>query len=348
MRMKNKKWLLLPLTAFFLTGCQSEKGPDYVALGEQAIENMEYTKAAEQFQSAVTVGKELAAAYRGLGISYMGTGEYQKAAEAFDNALLHTTEKMTAVRRDVLYYKSSALYHLKDYDGTISVCTELISEKPEEDAHYLRGACYMEKGEYDAAKLDFDTAVSLEPEDYSLYLNIYSCYQKAKRTADGDPYLQEALQIQDDSKEARYQKAQIYYYLEEFETARDLLNPLVEKKDQPAMELLGKVYLSLEDMTHARKIYQDCIGAFGATPEYYNGLVLCDLEEQNYDQALENINAGLELSGEEGKQELMYNRIVVWEYLGDFDTAYQMAGEYVEKYPADERGKREYTFLSSR
>ena len=35
-------------------------------------------------------------------------------------------------------------------------------------------------------------------------------------------------------------------------------------------------------------------------------------------------------------------------YQGDFENARAKAQEYVEKYPSDERGTREYTFLQTR
>ena len=44
----------------------------------------------------------------------------------------------------------------------------------------------------------------------------------------------------------------------------------------------------------------------------------------------------------------MYNTIVAYEYQGDFENARAKAQEYVEKYPSDERGTREYTFLQTR
>lgn len=346
--MKKKLCLVLPLAALLLWGCQKEEGPDYVGNGLQAIEQMEYQSAVESFDAAISAGIEEVAAYRGKGIAYMGLGEYEKAAEAFDSAYLLTDDKMPETKRDILYYKATALYRAENYDDTIAVCSSILENNPEGDAYYLRGACYMEKDEYDQAKLDFDCAVKYAPKDYDLYLNIYSCYLEKSRSADGYTYLNQALSIQDSSEEASYQKARIYFFLEDYEQAKTYLDGLVEKKNQEAMELMGKVYLELGDTTHARKCYQDLIDHFEETPEYDNGLVLCDMAEGNYAQALENILKGMALSQQEGKQELLYNWIVVLEYQGDFEGAKEKAREYVELYPSDEKGQREYTFLESR
>ena len=169
-----------------------------------------------------------------------------------------------------------------------------------------------------------------------------------KRSADGAPYLENALNIEDSSDEGSYQKARIYFYLEDYDNAQSLLNPLVEKKNGEAMALMAKIYLEEGDTTHARNLWQELISSAGESQTAYNGLVLCDIQDGDYASALENVDKGLALSGEEARQELMYNAIVACERQGDFDTARTKAQEYVEKYPADERGTREYTFLQTR
>ena len=134
----------------------------------------------------------------------------------------------------------------------------------------------------------------------------------------------------------------------DYDNAQSLLNPLVEKKNGEAMALMAKIYLEEGDTTHARNLWQELISSAGESQTAYNGLVLCDIQDGDYASALENVDKGLALSGEEARQELMYNAIVACERQGDFDTARTKAQEYVEKYPADERGTREYTFLQTR
>ena len=139
-----------------------------------------------------------------------------------DTALEATDEKMPNTKRDILYYKATALYKNKDYENTISVCDEILTLNQEGDACYLRGACYMAQGDYDKAKTDFDAAVALSPKDYDLVLDIYGCYQEQKRSADGAPYLENALNIEDSSDEGSYQKARIYFYLEDYDNAHHI------------------------------------------------------------------------------------------------------------------------------
>ena len=46
-------------------------------------------------------------------------------------------------------------------------------------------------------------------------------------------------------------------------------------------------------------------------PDVYKRQVLCDIADENYDSALENITKGLALSNDKGKQDLYFNEIVV-------------------------------------
>ena len=347
--MKKTIFLALPIAAMLLWGCQREEGPDYIGMGFAAVEQMEYHTAIENFETAILQDKELISAYRGKGIASMALGDYKTAVDSFESAYLLTDEKkMPETRRDLLYYKATALYKMGSFDDTIANVNALLQTEEEADAYYLRGACYMEKGEFEKAKLDFDSAVSKAPRDYDLYLNIYNCYLEKSRSADGYPYLNQALTINDYSEKADYQKARIYYFLEDYEKAKNNLDKLAEKGDRQALELLGKIYLKLDDLGHSRKCYQTLIEKYQETAEYDNGLVLCEIKEGNYREAIALIEQGMALEGQQGKQELLYNWIVALQYLGDFEAAKEKAAEYVKLYPADEKGLREYTFLSTR
>lgn len=344
---KCRKPAALLLLALLLAGCQRNDGePTYVETGMAAVENGEYQAALAAFDASVAAGEDLLRAYRGAGMAYMGLGEYGQAVEFFDAALGETKEQMKENRKDILYYKAAALYHQEDYDGTISVCQEILDIAQEGDAFCLTGECYLAKGDEKAAQVNFDAAVAASPEDYDLYLDIYESYKEQKLSATGDEYLQQALQIEGTEKEDAYNKAKIYYYLENYEEAQAQLTELVGEKDGDALLLMGKIALALEDPVRSEGLYEQYIAEIGETPEAYNGIALADMAQQDYDAALSAIAKGLALDTEQGKQELYYNEIVAYEYKGDFATANVKAQAYVEKYPTDEAGQKEAEFLS--
>ena len=346
-----KKYLCILLAAgmLSLTGCDL-LSPDtyYIDQGMAAVEVADYETALENFEAAVAEEQHLVEGYRGMGLAYMGLEDYENAVSAFDRAVDLTKEEQTDIRKDILLYKATALYQNEDYESTIKVCDTIQNLGGTVDSYYLRGVCYMELEQKEKAAVDFDTAVKMAPEDYDLLLNIYECYSSKKLSAEGDTYLQQALSINSDADEDAYQKARIYYYLEDYDSAKEQLNKPVAAKNREAMILMGKIYMAQEDTAHARQLYEQFMKSFGENAEAYNGLVLCDIAEGNYDSALELIAKGLELKGESGKQDLYFNEIVVYENKLDFATARSKAEEYVKRYPTDEAGKKEYEFLKTR
>ena len=341
----------LPLTAAALsmTGC-SLLGQDtyYIDQGMEQINSGNYEEALTSFSSAEQEGKHLVESYRGSGMAYMALGEYDKAVEAFDRAVDLTKEKQKDVRKDILMYKATALYQSGDYEGAAKVCDTIQTFGDSADAYYLQGLCYMELDEKDKAGVDFTTAVKLSPQDYDLLLNIYECYDDKNLSAEGDAYLQQALAINSDDSEDIYQKARIYYFLGDYDDAKTELNKMADSMDERSTMLLCRTYMKQDDTAHARQLYQQYMDKYGETPEAYNGMVLCDIADENYDSALENITKGLALSNDKGKQDLYFNEIVVYEKKLDFATAKEKAAEYVKNYPADKAGIRENNFLKTR
>ena len=54
------------------------------------------------------------------------------------------------------------------------------------------------------------------------------------------------------------------------------------------------------------------------------------------------------MEGNASMQSLRFNRIVAYEYLGQFDQAKLAMEQYLALYPDDENAQREYTFLKTR
>ena len=345
--MKKRFAIILTAAALSMTGC-SLLGQDtyYIDQGMEQINSGNYEEALTSFSSAEQEGKHLVESYRGSGMAYMALGEYDK--EAFDRAVDLTKEKQKDVRKDILMYKATALYQSGDYEGAAKVCDTIQTFGDSADAYYLQGLCYMELDEKDKAGVDFTTAVKLSPQDYDLLLNIYECYDDKNLSAEGDAYLQQALAINSDDSEDIYQKARIYYFLGDYDDAKTELNKMADSMDERSTMLLCRTYMKQDDTAHARQLYQQYMDKYGETPEAYNGMVLCDITDENYDSALENITKGLALSNDKGKQDLYFNEIVVYEKKLDFATAKEKAAEYVKNYPADEAGIRENNFLKTR
>lgn len=343
--------VLLVLLTLCASGCaQGGAAGAHTVAGLEALEEGSYSEALELFEEAIADGEQQVLAYRGLGLAYMALGEYENAAEAFEEALDNTDKRMPSNTEDIRLYLATAQYQLESYEDVIDTCTDILedSDTGNADAYFLRGASYLEEGLTDEASADFDAAVALAPEDYDLYLNIYESYSNANLSAIGVAYLQTAQSLKGDDTEYYYNQGRIYYYLGNYEEAQKMLIIPVESKYEPAMYLIGKVYLAMDDYTHALAVYQQIQEEFGESTQCYNGLAMCAIQMGDYDTALSYISLGLALEGTDGKQELYFNEIVAYEKKLDFVTAAAKAEVYVASYPTDEAGQREWAFLQTR
>lgn len=283
-------------------------------------------------------------------ISLMAAGEYEAAVSEFENAYSLCDSKMPETKMDISLYEAACRLRLEDYVGVRDTCSRVLAESDNADAYYLRGTAFLKLGETDAAGADFDAASLLAPGDYGMFLNIYKQYEAINLSAVGDEYLQKALNNPGEEMEDYYQKGCIYFYLRDYQTAQQMLAKPAEAKHKNAMMLMGQVYLKLDDSIHARNIYQQYLSEFGSDAGAYNGIVLCELADGNYDAAISMSQEGLALETEDEtvKRDLLYNQIVAYERKYDFAAALAVAEQFTQLYPDDAEGKKEYDFLSTR
>ena len=69
------------------------------------------------------------------------------------------------------------------------------------------------------------------------------------------------------------------------------------------------------------------------------------MDEKDYEKALACAEQGSE--GDD-RQAFLFNKIIIYEKSRDYESAFRAASDYVDLYPKDEKGKKEYTFLSTR
>ena len=347
---RNRTGLVFFLTAaFLLAGCMGKpSGGAQTRKGLSALSSGDYAQALTLFREAVDSREDELPAYRGMGIALFGLGRYLEAEDAFESALSYSDSKMPETVQDLRLYLATAAYRQGDYQKTMEQCDMLLSDAVSADAAYLMGASSLKSGKEQEAREYFDKAVSCSPEDFSLYLQIYECYDTQNLSAVGDEYLQTALSIPAQTSQDQYQVARIYYYLEQYEKARDLLMEGVEANYRPALELMGEIYLKLEDFAHARSMYERILEKEGESPLVDNGLALCYLESGDYDTALSYIEKGLSIGEEDQLRELRFNEIVAYERKLDFSAARVKAEAYMQLYPTDEDGRKELQFLNTR
>ncbi len=339
--------LELTLVSVCLMGCSS-KGEDINA-GMQAIEELQYEEALADFEKALVSGEDTELIYRGQGIAYLGLMQYDEAADAFIKALGNAAN-VTSLEYDINYYLATAYTKNNKLEEAMEVYSSILALRPSEtDAWFYRGRLRLLKGSLDAATADFDQAVLTAPKNYPLYVQISECLTSAGQQELADGYLNRALE-QNDKSMGDFDKGCLYYYLRDYQNARDCLERAEDKQTNADVVLfLGKTYEALGDYNYAASVYANYLANDGAQPELQNQLGVCYLGMGEYQSALSAFEAGLAVTeNNDCVQNLKFNEIVAMEYLGDFQKASGAMQAYLKNYPDDEAAVRENQFLKTR
>lgn len=334
------------LASACIAGCGSKT--DYVRQGMKLVEEMDYQGALEQFDEAAENKENSRLIARGRGMAYLGQTKYDEAIDCFLEALGMSNGLVESMDYDLNYYLASAYAGAGRYEEAKDVYTSILALKPQEkEAYYLRGGAELELGQLEEAKKDYDVAVSMDPKNYDRLFSIYEAFAHFGEKEIGKTYLQTALD-NGAKKLSDFDKGRIYFFMEEYQQAQEVLEEAKYDEKAESSLYLGKAYEATMDLNYACNVYRSYLDKHGDCAEMYNQLGVCELKRGNYEIALSAFQSGLTLEAKEMQQALSFNEIVAYEYLGNFQKAEELMQAYLKLYPGDEDALREEIFLSTR
>lgn len=339
--------LIVSASCILLVGCQNVQESSYRS-GMSAVEANDFATAQTLFEKALADGESAKSVYRGKGIAYLGAGEYKDAIKAFEEALAQSNGIVEEADIDISYYLAVAFYKDGQINEAVNTLNSIIAIKPERaQAYYLRGKIELIQGSLDAALHDYDKAVSLEQYDYDNYIRICEDLREAGYESESNAYIDKAMSLGKGLTD--YRKGILEYYIGDYSSARtDLENARKSDKGDNILLYLGKTYEALGDTDYAKSLYMDALAANNSSGKLYNQLAMCQINEGDYEAAIDTIENGLSSGNGESMQGLMFNRVVAYEKIYDFSSAKQYIQEYLNAYPDDEVALREEVFLRTR
>lgn len=330
------------------------KAEYYIEQGHMYVQLGRYAEAREALQSAIVerdltlTKKNNKRAYRAMGISYYEEGNYSEAKQYFEKALEEAL--LPELNADIRMYLADALECEGDYVAAIAVYDTLLAEQKNYSAGY-RARAYMlyMLGEYEKSLADYDAAIALEPKNFDLYFGKYNVLEKLDKSAEQAELLRVITAIENPSAEDAYFIAKAQYFTGEHEAAIEGLISAAENGYQDAYYYLGEIYHKRSAYSEAVYYYKTYIGGAGAKDAAaYNQMAVCLMKQALYQDAVETIQAGQKLQDVLHGKQLLFNEVVIYERMGDYNTAYEKAADYVRRYPEDEAIQRELKFLSTR
>ncbi len=335
----------------------SQNADYYIHLGMAYIEQKSYDEALGYFNQAegcTENDNQTALLNRGRGIAYLYQGNYQASAQAFGTALA-VEELETDLKADMLYYQAEAEEKSGDYAAAAASYGQIIQLNDDAGARMLRGMAYMELKDYASAETDLYAAVKKSRKSYSIYRALYGALEAQGKTDEANGVLNEALELSGSSGEDYFNRGMIYVDLQDDANAMDMLTQSYDKGYEAALLGMGEVAMGSGDYQTARGYYEtffneadlgDLDTALAA--KGCNQYAVCLMAAGDYEAAAEVCQNGLSYNNREVDASLSFNLIACYEYLTQWENAYNTAKSYAERYPEDERGMREYQFLESR
>lgn len=346
---KNRYLIAIAASILMLavSGCNTNKSTENIQQGFEAIRALKYEEALTCFEAATQGMENAKAIARGQGIAYLGLAKYKEAIEQFITALSYSDEFVDDFDFDTNYYLAIAYFKSGQPDKANDVYSAILDLRDDREAHYLRGIVLLTLGELEKAETDFQIALEKHKEDYDMYIDIANAYIENGYEEEGKAYLQSALG-NSDKKMSDYEKGRLYYYMGDYENARNYLEASKDKKDADTVLLLGQSYEKLGDYNYAASIYSNYLTEHPENVLIYNRLGMCKLQGQDAESALKYFEQALALEDPSMTQVLKFNQIVAYEYLGEFEQASVLMKNYLAIYPDDQDAVREYEFLKSR
>ena len=345
----QKTVLLIVFTSLFLlSGCDSRAKESDLEAAYTQIEACEYEGALAALDIAEESGEDMAYILRARGVANMGLTNYEEAVEQFIAALGYSDWRIDDFDIDVNYYLADTYERMgKDSEAIDTYSAILGIREKDMLAHYRRGRVRLRQNDHDGALEDFERALKLEPDNYDLRIEIAGRLTESGYEDEGRSYLEQFL-AEKEKKLSDFDKGRIYFYMEDYATAKTYFEEARDDDDQSTILFLGKTYEMLGDYNYATSTYQNYLSKHPEAALIHNQLGLSRLESGDYAGAKEAFQTARNLNNTGIDQTLSYNEIVACEYTGDFNQAKVLMEAYIKKYPDDEAANREALFLSTR
>lgn len=331
------------------------KAEYYIDYGFTLIMLEEYDSAIRMFEKAyldkdnAIVRKNNKMSLRGKGIAYYYGRDYIASIDAFEKAL--DIKDMPDLDLDILTYLSNALEKSALYEKALECLSKILNETSAKgDIYFKRAYIYSRLGKYKESIEDYNKAIELDNKNYNYYFGKYFALLADNKEDEAKEILNSMEGLAVNTADDKYNLAKVYYYLEDYERAKNQLEEVVSNGFTGGYYYIGSICEKqgdYEGAVHNYLLYleDDDNEKTGAV---YNQLGMGYFKLGNYEEGLRAITLGLQFKDITEEQSLRRNEIVGLEHLGKYDEALKKMKSYTSDYPNDTDAKREYEFIKTR
>ncbi len=221
--------------------------------------------------------------------------------------------------------KGLSLYEQEDYEGAVDLFVEALKprlpllEDFDNDVRFYIADCYVNTGNYGFACCEYSQ------------IKLWT-----QKEIEGLSYLQNVaygLQL---------------YDWQDYREALPILLKAYEDGYSDLVLYVGSCYGQTGDLENMQIYYDVFLQSHEMNSFMYAQYAAIALDENRLEEALGYIETGKQLEDQSNIRELLFDEIVYYEKLKDYNTAYEKAKAFIETYPNDVAGRNEYDLLYTR
>lgn len=274
--MKKVVWTgLLPaiLALVFVAGCSRNPNvlkQKYLESGNRFFEKQQYREAAIQYENAIQIDPKYVNAHYRLALCFLHLSDWNGAY-----AELNRTTDLSPDDADAQLDLGNLLLGQRRYQEAQDRADLVLTGDPRNvKARILRANALAELQNMDASLQEMQTAIDLDPQRASSYLNMALLHTSAKQTAAAEEDFQKALSMDPKSLAARLGLGNIYSEEQRWSEAEAQFRQAIEQEPQnlvPRISLCN-VFLAENQRSQAEKVAADAKEALKSSAEGYRVL----------------------------------------------------------------------------
>ena len=295
-------------------------------LGEIDYINGNLDSAIKHYSYAIKQNNSNAEYYFKLAIVFSLKGFGNEAENCYERAIALEPENPT------YNYGLAYLYYTNNKIEQAEKLAKFILEKEPDnlDAKALLILILLKENNIiDSGKLVRETEKENSANDFLCYAH-YIYYAKLNMWKKALEPIKQAIKLNDNSIDYKYELAKNYFYLADFEEAEKICEEITNKAPKyiQAYILAAKIKLQKQDFTAAQSILEKAMKLDINSHEIYTLLGDINYENENYKKALENYKTALSINPNDEKY--YENTAKCYFMLKDFECAYLYYKEAAE------------------
>lgn len=217
--------------------------------------------------SSIKLDNKSVVSYLMAGDIYIALGQGNDAVDLMSEAINNNPNNQALYTRAIEYN-----FLMKNDQASINFANDLLKiNKNNPDAYFFKGLIFKQTDK-DKAISNFQTCVEQDPTYYNAYMQLGTLYSE-KNNDLAIKYLDNALKIEPESREALYAKGYHYQQKKQFQDAKEQYKLMIiaNRRDFQALYNMGHCYLGQDSLVRARKHFDM---ALSAKPDYVDAMFM--------------------------------------------------------------------------